>query len=293
MNRVLRWLLCAGIAATAFAQNEPTISPPLTIKVVFWNIQWFPGRGPKPTQRQEAKQITSVQRDIAKIDADLVGVEEVRDFASAGLAVQPLQNFKVDVCSNFPPRAEQKFPQQVAIASRLQPISAWSEFWKTGRKTLPPRGFAFAAYDIAPKQLLLVYALHLKSNRGWSRENMVMREESIRQLIAHMRAMQKAYGQLGQLAWIVGGDFNTSPDVPKLATEKTIPALRAEGFRWVWENVPFPKRYTRFPDRRYPPACDDHIFYRGVVLQHTSLLSTSPQSSDHRAIEAVFTVNTR
>ena len=55
--------------------------------------------------------------------------------------------------------------------------------------------------------------------------------------------------------------------IPKLAAEKTMPALRGEGFSWVWENVPFEKRYTRLPDRRYPPACDDHIFYRGLRLK--------------------------
>jgi Uncharacterized protein conserved in bacteria len=116
-----------------------------------------------------------------------------------------------------------------------------------------------------------------------------MREESIRQFTTHMRAMNKVYGKLGSIAWIVGGDFNTSPDNPKLAGEKTMPQIRAEGLSWAWENVPFAKRYTRLPDRLYPPACDDHIFYRGVTLQRASVLNTSSQSSDHRAIEAIFT----
>ena len=40
------------------------------------------------------------------------------------------------------------------------------ELWKPAGALTPPRGFAFAAYQIAPRQLLLVYALHLKSNRG-------------------------------------------------------------------------------------------------------------------------------
>ena len=288
MNRVLCWLLCACVATNAFAQSEPTTASPKTIKVVFWNIQWFPGRGPNPTQSQEAKQIASVHRDIEKIDADVSEWKRYAISPTRASRCSHLQNFKVDVCSNFPPRPDQKFPQQVAIASRLQAVSAWSEFWKTDGKIVPPRGFAFAAYDIAPKQLLLVYALHLKSNRGSLRENIVMREESIRQLVAHMHAMNDVYGKLGHLAWIVGGDFNTSPDNPKLAAEKTMPALRGEGFSWVWENVPFAKRYTRLPDRRYPPACDDHIFYRGLTLKNAAVLNTSAQSSDHRAIEATF-----
>jgi endonuclease/exonuclease/phosphatase (EEP) superfamily protein YafD len=115
-----------------------------------------------------------------------------------------------------------------------------------------------------------------------------MREESIHQLLDHMHAMSDAYSKLGELAWIVGGDFNTSPDNPNLADERTMPLLRAEGFNWIWEKVAFAKRYTRLPNRLYPPACDDHIFYRGLTLQSASVLNTSAESSDHRAIEAVF-----
>ena len=118
------------------------------------------------------------------IDADIIGMEEVRDFANAAVAVQPLRGFKVDVISNFPPREGQRTPQQVAITSRLQPISAWAEAWKAASPVTPPRGFAFAAYELAPNELLLVYALHLKSNRGGLRENIAIREESIHQLIA-------------------------------------------------------------------------------------------------------------
>jgi len=286
MNRLFCWLLCASLTSGAFAQTADV--PAKTIKVVFWNIQWFPGRGPNPTSGQEARQIASVHRDLTKVDTDLIGMEEVRDFANAGVAIQPLRDFKVDVCASFPSRPDQNIAQQVAITSRLQPMSAWSEFWKTGSRVLPPRGFAFAAYEVAPKQLLLVYALHLKSNRGIARENIAMREESIVQLTAHMRAMKEIYEKLGNLAWVVGGDFNTSPDNPKLADEKTMPQLRGEGFKWIWENVPFKKRYTRFPDRRYPPTCDDHIFYRGLTLKEASVINTSLQSSDHRAIEAKF-----
>ena len=76
---------------------------------------------------RETRQIKAVHADIARLGADVIGFEEMRDFESAALAVQPLAGFKVDVCSNFPPREGQDDAQQVAIASRLQPISAWAE----------------------------------------------------------------------------------------------------------------------------------------------------------------------
>src|SRR5205085_8240424 len=111
---------------------------------------------------------------------------------NAALAVKPLNGFKVDVCSNFPPREGQTETQNVAIVSRLEPMSAWFEMWKPGQAITPPRGFAFAAYQLKPKQVLLVYALHLKSNRGEVTEDIGIREESARQLAEHMTDMNKA-----------------------------------------------------------------------------------------------------
>ena len=293
MLPLLRWIIPAFIAATIFAQTSPspTAAPKNCFTIVYWNIQWFPGRRPNGSIREQTRQIESVHRDLAQLDADIIGMEEVRDFAHAEVAIEPLPGFKVDVCSNFPPREGQNVAQQVAIASRLQPISAWAEQWKAGAAITPPRGFAFAAYQFAPNELLLVYALHLKSNRGGLRENIVVREESIHQLLAHMDAMKHAYGKLGNLHWIVGGDFNTTPGDSRFSSEKTTRDLLGKGFRWAWQNVPRKSRITLPPNRLYPAACFDHIFYRGVRLQRTRVVNTSPPSSDHHAIEATFVLN--
>ena len=78
-------------------------------------------------------------------------MEEVRDFDNATIAVSPLTGFKVDVVSDFPPREGQDVGQQVAIASRLPPLSAWFEMWNPNGPLVPPRGFAFAAYEVAPR----------------------------------------------------------------------------------------------------------------------------------------------
>ncbi len=283
-----------SVAALSAQESPSPSSPPneSSLTVAFWNIKWFPGGRPNAYHGEETKQIRSVHRDLALLKADILGLEEVRDFASAALAVQPLADFKVDVCSNFPPREGQTETQQVAITSRLQPMSAWAESWKTGSVITPPRGFAFAAYQVSPRQMLLAYAVHLKSNRGEIVEDMAIREEALRQLTVHMKAMEAAYGKLGAIAWVVGGDFNTAPDDPRFRGEKTVSILTERGFLWAWEGIPFADRVTLPPDKRFPAASFDHIFYRGVQLETAGVLPTSPASSDHRAIRAAFTFST-
>ena len=279
--------LPSGTVIAQSSSTSPTANPG-SLRAAFWNVKWFPGGRPSAYKGEQVRQIRSVHRDVKELNADVIGLEEVRDFDGAGLAVQPLAGFKVDVCSNFPPREGQNEAQQVAIASRLPAMSAWAEEWKAGGVITPPRGFAFAAYQIRPKQMLLVYALHLKSNRGELVENVAIREESVRQLLLHMKDMETAYGKLGAITWLVGGDFNTAPDDPRFKDEKTVAGLRANGFRWTWEGVALEQRVTLPPDARFPAACFDHIFYKGATLRKAEVVPTSDDSSDHRAIRAVF-----
>jgi endonuclease/exonuclease/phosphatase family metal-dependent hydrolase len=284
-------ILLALFVAPFFVQAETPAPSPTEVTATFWNIQWFPGRRPNASRWEEDRQVGAVHRDLAQLSSDVIAIEEVRSFELAALAVKPLPGFKVDVCSNFPPREDQREAQQVAITSRLQPLSAWAESWKSGGAITPPRGFAFAAYQVAPRQILLVYALHLKSNRGEIHEDMRIREESMRQLLGHIKRMTNAYEKLGTLTWIVGGDFNTAPDDPRYAREKTVPALLAQDFRWGWQGIPFSSRITVPANERYPAASFDHIYYRGAILARAWLSNTSPQSSDHRAVNAVFQLN--
>jgi endonuclease/exonuclease/phosphatase (EEP) superfamily protein YafD len=292
-------LFVALFAGTLQAESTPSPPPPFasparpdtsstTITATFWNVQWFPGRRPNASRAEENRQIRAVHHDLAQLAPDVVGLEEVRDFKHASLAIEPLSGFKVDACSNFPPREGQQEGQQIAIASRLQPISAWAEAWKPGGVIVPPRGFAFAAYQLSPRQVLLVYALHLKSNRGEIHEDIRIREEATHQLLSHIKAMNAIYGKMGALTCIVGGDFNTAPDEPRFAGEKTVPRLLADGFSWGWQGIPLSSRVTVPPDLRYPAACFDQVFFRGATLVRAWVANTSSQSSDHRAVNAVL-----
>src|SRR2546430_11035118 len=130
----LKWIVLVAllpIRGNFAAQTpSPSAASPQTVRVAFWNIQWFPGRHPNASVAAERSQIASVHRDMHRINADVIGMEEVRDFDNANIAVSPLAGFKVDVVSDFPPREGQDVGQQVAIASRFPPLSAWVEMWK-------------------------------------------------------------------------------------------------------------------------------------------------------------------
>jgi endonuclease/exonuclease/phosphatase family metal-dependent hydrolase len=282
--RQIVFLLLIAISENCAAQDAT--APAQVVRVAFWNIQWFPGRHPFATASSERTQTASVHRDMHKINADVLGMEEVRDFSKATIAVSPLAGMKVDVISNFPPREGQDVGQQVAIASRFQPLSAWIEMWKPNGALVPPRGFAFAAYEVPPHHFLLVYAVHLKSNRGEVSEDIAIREESVRQLTAHMHTMNDAYRKLGPVSCIVGGDFNTAPDDSRFTREKTTRMLRDNGFSWCWQDVPFLRRITLPADKLFPAACFDHIFVRNGKIDSARVIEMSRRSSDHNAIFA-------
>jgi endonuclease/exonuclease/phosphatase (EEP) superfamily protein YafD len=126
----------------------------------------------------------------------------------------------------------------------------------------------------------------LKSNRGEIAEDIAIREESMQQLTAHIQAMNDAYGKLGTVSCIVGGDFNTAPDDPRFAGETTARLLRDNGFSWCWQNILFAQRISLPADKLFPAACFDHIFVRNAKINSARVIETSRRSSDHNAIFA-------
>ena len=285
-------VIAAGFASSALAQAVQPVSPQgsgqKSLTVVFWNIQWFPGGRPDASTSAQERQTRAVHSEIKQLNPDIMGMEEVRNWEMAALAVQPLPGMKVDVCANFPPREGQNEAQEVAIASRLQPLSAWVEEWKPAGVATPPRGFAFAAYELRPRQVLLVYCVHFKSNRGELKEDIAIRQEATRQLLSHIEAMKRAYSGMGQVAWIIGGDFNTSLDDSRFGDETTLRNLLKNGFLWIWQNMAENTRMTLHGDKNYPAASFDHIFYRGLKFRDARVVNTTRQSSDHKPIVGTF-----
>jgi len=116
--------------------------------------------------------------------------------------------------------------QQIAIASKWSAEAASSESFKPSHAT-PPRGFSFAAIR-SGKTLLLVYLVHLKSNKGGGTSK---REEAARQLLIHAAEMTTLTSGSAKVVTVIAGDFNTDPTNTQFASEGTFALLR-EKFIW-------------------------------------------------------------
>ncbi len=274
-------------------EPEPTgrTSAGLPLVFTFWNVEWFPGRRPNASEKAKANHVAAVKPVLARLNPDIIGLEEVSDAASAHLLVDNLPGFRVDVCTQFVRDTGEPTHQQTVLCSRLPLIHAWAESWKPAANGITPRrGFVFGAYQPTPGNILLVYGLHLKSNRedepGGAATNTAMREESARQLLAHEQAMEAAYSRMGTVKLaVIGGDLNTSLDDPRFERETSLRSWISAGFRWAWETVPLGDRLTLPSEGHYPATCFDHLFLRGSGEVLTAGIEpTGKDASDHRPV---------
>jgi endonuclease/exonuclease/phosphatase family metal-dependent hydrolase len=259
-------LLAAGCSRNSSSENR--------LRVVDWNVEWFPGGKPDASPEQQAGQMAAAQKAIAELQPDVLLLQEVRDWTAAAELTSVIPGLNVHVASEFDGR-----PQNQVIAAKVPADSAWSAQWVPGPVD-PPRGYAFAALQLPGDRFLLSYSLHLKSNLGDLSQNIAMRRESARQLLAHVKEMLALYRQRGPCAVLVGGDMNTSLDDPKFAAEPTLRAFRFAGFHWTHESIPFAKRTTIPGNDRFPDNCFDHIFTLGLGRQ-TAATRPFQRISDH------------
>ena len=263
----------------------PAASPATTgrtISVVAWNIEWFPGRGQKASDEKRASHIALAQAELKKLNPDIFLGQEIRtweDFIGLCEAVPDLQ---VAVVSYFL-RGEAVGLQQTAIASKLPAVSAWFDNWRVAEDQ-PPRGYTTALLQVpGTDKLLLVYSLHLKSNmarrEGEEEANYRQREESVRQLLAHVERMENDAFK-GKIAGvIVGGDFNTNHDGQ--FGDDTIKMMTDAGFVNTWRDTPRKDRSTWRGSDRYEPTTFDYVFVRGLKATTAELVEVSDDTSDH------------
>src|SRR5664280_3745833 len=225
MNRkILTLILVVFAVSLLFA--DPLLAKTLT--VVEWNLEWFPGRSPNSAPEAQRKHMEAAQKVLKQINPDIFMAEEIGDWDSFTKLTSVVPKLQVHTVSAFK-YGSSIARQQEAIASRLPANSTWSETWKKTEAN-PPRGMAFAALTLPNGKLLFVYCVHLKANGGDAAPNLAKREDSAKQIVAHVADLEKIYRSYKVLGTIIGGDFNTNQDSPEWIDEETIPTLKKAGF---------------------------------------------------------------
>ena len=244
------------------------------VRVVTWNLEWFPGKTPNPTQEQKDQHFLEVAAVVPQFRADVLILQEVRDFDSVEKLANLLPGFEVHVVSKFKDQVGGVVGlQQIAILSRFKADGAWAESWKRGWANAP-RGYAYAKLLVSGKPLH-VYGLHLKSNLGNAVANTSKREDAVEQLLDHIKSQTNE-----EEGVVVGGDFNVSKEQAAHAGDTTLSKMEQAGFFWSFEGVPLQERITIPGYGRYPDACFDHLYLRNLGRPIAWVLKDTP-GSDH------------
>ena len=253
------------------------------IRVVCWNIEWFPGKSPSTTPDGESRHITEIGAALTAMQPDILLAQEVSSSEPLLKALSGATGHQLGVISRFPGR------QQTATTGRIPIVAAWFERWERDGKNDPPRGFSHVSFRLPDGRLLLTYNLHLKSNAGGEpASNRAKREDAIWQLLAHIESELPKYREQTKPAIIIAGDFNTDPDSSQFAGERTISMLTEAGFRSAFDGLPKSQRITWPSDGRFPDTTFDYVFYKGLEVKRVQVPATYDSRSDHRPVVVDF-----
>jgi endonuclease/exonuclease/phosphatase family metal-dependent hydrolase len=301
-HRLLR-AAALGLAAAfslslASADQKPaTPEPSGDLTVVSWNIEWYPGKKNHAFGADMKAHSAIVQSELKRIDPDIFLAQEMRDWDSFARLTDVVRGLRPAVVSAFTSRRTGEYSrQQLAIASKLPVMAAWSERWTLQNDLQPPRGFAAAMIRLPGPGVrhLLVYSLHLKSNLAADEEatglNFQERDESIRQLLAHIRDMTENAFKGTIVGVIVGGDFNTNHDGQ--FGDNVTQMLVEAGFHQTWGRTAKANRATWRGSAQFEPTTFDHIFTLGLGKPQAEMLTVPEETSDHWPVKITIPSST-
>lgn len=275
-------LAVSWLFAWAFSLPAPALT------VVAWNLEWFPGRSSTSTPEAEAQQMAACQEALKKLNPDILIVEELRNWQVFADLVSAVPGLRVNVVPAYRDESSGLIThQQVGIASKLNAVAAWSEAWKPAFTNLP-RGFSFAALEHpGDGELLMVYGLHLKSNRVKREEeasledqlNANMRDASVAQLLQHMKEAERIFEGRTIKGWLAGGDMNTNQDGQ--FGDRVVETLVQAGFWNTWSGVARENRLTWHGNKFHEPTTFDYIFTKGLGEPVATTPAQDAATSDH------------
>ncbi|MES2441163.1 MAG: endonuclease/exonuclease/phosphatase family protein [Verrucomicrobiota bacterium] len=255
------------------------------LKVVSWNLEWFPGKRPTASAEDADKHMKDARAELKKLNPDIFVGVEVRDWAAFEELVSVIPGLKTHVVSSFiDPETKEIRPQQIGIASKLTCRAAGWEPWKANVPNIS-RGFSFVALEQKSGDLLMVYGNHFKSNRGDPQDVATMRDDQAKQLIAQRGIITQAFHDKKIGGVILTGDFNTNHD-GQFPLCKVVEEFTAAGYRNTWADTPQEKRLTwrSRPNSEYKPTTFDYFFTYGLGDLKAVMIDTPMDISDHCAI---------
>jgi endonuclease/exonuclease/phosphatase family metal-dependent hydrolase len=276
--------------AQAADSADSAVAAPAGLSIVSWNVEWYPGKNRFARTEQRLEHAALVQAELKKINPDILLAQEMRDWQSFAELTDASPGLRPVVVSNFmSEQSGEYWPQQVAIASKLPVQSAWSEAWKAG-EIQPRRGFTSATVRVPGSlRVLLVYSLHLKSNRSNNEEeaalNYQTRDESVRQLLLHVKEMEEIAFKDRVAGVVIGGDFNTNHDGQ--FGDKVVELMKNGGFHHTWEGTPREERLTWRGSQRFEATTFDHFFTKGLGEIQATMLEVPDATSDHWPVQIV------
>lgn len=280
---IMKSLLILFFTAVLASAAEP-------LRFVNWNVEWFPGKRPTASAEEADEHMKGAQAALKKLNPDIFVAQELRDWDAFHQLVSAVPGLTVHVVSSFKDTETGRVRnQQIGIASKLKCRGAWWETWAANYPEIS-RGFSFAALEHPDGGLLMIYGNHLKSNSGGSTEdgaknNGGMRDEQVKQLLAHKQSVETAFSDYTILGWIAAGDFNTNHD-GQFPHDSVIKNMVLGGYHNTWANVPKEKRLTWRSDadpaqRRFEPTTFDYIFTQGIKPVDAFILEVPRELSDH------------
>ena len=278
--------LAAFLALPALVSADETAGPNNSLEIISWNIEWFPGKTRFARGPQMAAHASLVNRQFGGMKPDIFLAQEMRDWNAFALLCDNVEGLRAASVSAFTSEQTGEYwNQQLGIGANLYVAAAWSEPWSEGAEITPRRGFNVAVIRLPGGfEHLLVYNVHLKSNRSSNEEealqNYRTREESVRQLLAHVKDMKERVFKDRIVGVVIGGDFNTNHD-GQFGDDKTIAMMEEGGFHNTWTGVPREERLTWRGNDRFEPTTFDYIFTKGLPETTARLIPVEDGSSDH------------
>ena len=289
------FLLCLGFTAWVCTADESVSKPGSSsdLSVISWNIEWYPGKRSFAKRAEMTAHADIVQPELKRINPDIFLAQEMRDWESFAQLTDVVPGLRPVVVSAFTSRRDGEYSRlQLGIASKLPVMAAWSERWNSENDLQPPRGFSAAVVRLPGpgRRYLLVYSLHLKSNlaadHAATKSNYRQRDESIRQLIAHMRDMVENGFKDTIVGVIVGGDFNTNQDGQ--FGDNATKMMEEAGFYQTWGRTAKSARATWRGSDLFKPTTFDHIFTLGLGKPKAEMLTIRDDISDHWPVQVVI-----